>query len=510
MQDLLNSNPFREGLGSRLVPEPCSIVIFGASGDLTRRKLIPALYNLFADGNLPLGVRIIGFARREKTQEQFRNELEQETRKYSRKGVDERLWGIFAANVHYFRGDFNDGGAFERLKGFLADLESTQGFSPRRLFYLSTSPEEFPKILGNLRQAGLNKSSEANWPRVVVEKPFGTDLASARALNNLVLESFEESQTYRIDHYLGKETAQNILVLRFANMIFESMWNARYVDHVQISACESLGVGGRAGYYDRAGALRDMVQNHLLQFVCLTAMEPPTDLSPDSIRDEKVKVLRALRPITDRDVPLRAVRAQYTGGRIEGQPVVGYRQEEGIDGESTTETFAALRLDIENWRWSGVPFFLRTGKRLPKNATEIAVHFRSVPPVLFRTSATDLEENVLVIRIQPDEGASLRIAVKRPGPTVSIEPVKMDFHYRTSFGRVSPDAYERLLIDAMAGDATLFARRDEVEEAWRFVDGIRQAWDAGIGKLHFYAAGSWGPEEADRLIARHGTYWRRL
>ncbi|MCS7008700.1 MAG: glucose-6-phosphate dehydrogenase [Chthoniobacterales bacterium] len=505
-----STNPFRVGLGSRTVPEPCSIVIFGASGDLTRRKLIPALYNLSASGNLPPGVRVIGFARRDKTTEQFRSEMEEATRTFSRRSVDDKLWANFASNVYYFRGDFHIRQSYIDLDRYLSELETSQGFPPRRLFYLSASPDEFPCILNNLRETGLNKIHESNWPRIVLEKPFGNDLASARKLNELVLEVFRESQTFRIDHYLGKETAQNILVLRFANKIFESVWNANYIDHVQISACESLGIGGRAGYYDKAGALRDMVQNHLLQFVCLTAMEPPSDLSPDSIRDEKVKVLRALRPIVGNDVALYTVRAQYTAGRVEGQPVFGYRQETGIPTDSSTETYTALRLDIDNWRWSGVPFFLRTGKRLPKNATEIAIHFKAVPPVLFRSSALDLEENVLVIRIQPDEGASLRIAVKRPGPTVTIEPVKMDFHYRTSFGSVSPDAYERLLLDVMANDSTLFARRDEVEEAWRFVDGIRNAWDQGICKLLFYSAGSWGPEEADRLIAKHGTFWRRL
>jgi glucose-6-phosphate 1-dehydrogenase len=363
-----------------------------------------------------------------------------------------------------------------------------------------------------IRAAGLNQGVGDKWARVVCEKPFGKDLATARGLNAVVAETFHERDTYRIDHYLGKETAQNIMVLRFANAIFEPLWNHRYIDHVQITASESLGVGSRGPYYDKSGAMRDMVQNHLLQLLSLIAMEPPTDLSADSVRDEKVKVIRALRPITGETVARDVIRAQYTAGAINGETVAGYRQEERLDPESATETYVALRLLIDNWRWADVPFYVRVGKRLPKSGTEIAIQFKNAPSVLFNRESTDVGANVLVIRIQPDEGISLRMQAKVPGATVRVEPVKMDFHYGTSFGKASPEAYERLLLDAMSGDATLFARRDEVEWAWKFVDAIEEAWhQAGNPPpLHEYAAGSWGPVEAEQLIERDGRSWRRL
>jgi glucose-6-phosphate 1-dehydrogenase len=347
---------------------------------------------------------------------------------------------------------------------------------------------------------------------VIIEKPFGTDLASARELNRVVSEAFDENQTFRIDHFLGKETAQNILVLRFANAIFEPLWNTRYIDHLEITAAETLGVESRAGYYETAGALRDMVQNHLIQLLCLVAMEPPTDLSADSIRDEKVKVVRSLRRIVGPDVAKDVVRAQYTEGAIGGQPVPGYRQEIGVDPKSMIETYVALRINIDNWRWADVPVYMRVGKRLPKSATEISVHFKKAPAVLFNKETVKIDQNVLVIRIQPDEGISLRMLAKIPGTSLRIEPVKMDFHYGTSFGKASPEAYERLLLDAMSGDATLFARRDEVEEAWRFIDPIEEAWHAtkDVPELYFYPAGSWGPEAADDLLARDTRAWRRL
>jgi len=356
----------------------------------------------------------------------------------------------------------------------------------------------------------LNETCKGSWARVIVEKPFRTDLASARDLNRIVRNSFTEEQTYRIDHFLGKETAQNILVLRFANAIFAPLWNTHYIDQVQITAAETLGVETRAGFYERAGALRDMVQNHLLQLLCLVAMEPPTDLSADSIRDEKVKVVRSLRRLSRNDVAANVVRGQYAEGAIHGEPVVGYRQEENVKLDSQTETFVALRLYIDNWRWADVPIYMRVGKRLPKSATEISIHFKKAPAVLFNKGLSD--RNVLVIRIQPDEGISLRIHAKVPGTSFRIEPVKMDFHYGTSFGKASPEAYERLLLDAMSGDATLFARRDEVEEAWAFIDPIEDAWHAkkDAPSLFFYPAGSWGPEEADDLLARDGRAWRRL
>src|SRR6201997_5476083 len=503
-------NPLREGLSTRAVPQPCSIVIFGATGDLTHRKLIPALYNLAADGELPPAVAIIGFARRPKSDDDFRKEMEEAVRKFSRQAVRDEIWKTFSQSLFYHQSEFGDEAGYKRLTERLSEIDKTHGTRGNRLFYLAAGPDQFEPILKNLRAAGLNQTCKGSWARVIIEKPFGTDLASARELNRVVRNSFTEEQTYRIDHFLGKETAQNILVLRFANAIFAPLWNTHYIDHVQITAAETLGVGTRAGFYEQAGALRDMVQNHLLQLLCLVAMEPPTDLSADSIRDEKVKVVRSLRRWARNEIAAGVVRGQYTKGAIHGDPVAGYRQEENVNAKSQTETFVALRLFIDNWRWADVPIYMRVGKRLPKSATEISIHFKKAPAVLFNKDLHDL--NVLVIRIQPDEGISLRIHAKVPGTSFHIEPVKMDFHYGTSFGRASPEAYERLLLDAMSGDATLFARRDEVEQAWVFIDVIERAWSQtkNAPELYFYPAGSWGPDEADELLARDGRGWRRL
>ena len=504
------SNPLREGLSARAVPQPCTIVIFGATGDLTHRKLIPALYNLAADGELPPAVTVVGFARRKKNDDDFRRDLEEATRKFSRQSVRDEIWKTFAQSIFYHASDFGDESGYKSLAAKLDKIDKERGTRGNRLFYFAVGPDQFEPILKHLKSAGLNEAREGSWARVIVEKPFGSDLASARELNRLVRSSFTEEQTYRIDHFLGKETAQNILVLRFANAIFEPLWNTRYIDHVQITAAETLGVEGRAGYYEGAGALRDMVQNHLLQLLCLVAMEAPIDLGADSVRDEKVKVVRALRRMGEKQVAIDVVRAQYAEGAINGQPVAGYRAEEKVDPKSMTETFVALRLNMDNWRWWDVPIYMRVGKRLPKSGTEISVHFKKAPLVLFNKESTG--ENVLVIRIQPDEGISLRMQAKMPGTSFLIEPVKMDFHYGTSFGKPSPEAYERLLLDAMSGDATLFARRDEVEEAWAFIDIIENAWAAkkDAPPLFFYPAGSWGPEEADGLLARDGRAWRRL
>ncbi len=503
-------NPLREGLSARAVPQPCSIVIFGATGDLTNRKLIPALYNLAADGDLPPAVAIVGFARREKSDEQFRAELEKATRKFSRQPVRDEMWKTFAQAISYHQSEFEDESGYKKLAKRLDRIDKEHGTRGNRLFYFAAAPDQFEPILKHLKAAGLNEACKGSWARVIVEKPFGSDLGSARELNRIVRNSFTEEQTYRIDHFLGKETAQNILVLRFANAIFAPLWNTHYVDQVQITAAETLGVETRAGFYERTGALRDMVQNHLLQLLCLVAMEPPTDLSADSIRDEKVKVVRSLRRLPRSEVAANVVRGQYTEGAIHGDPVLGYRQEQNVNPGSQTETFVALRLFIDNWRWADVPIYMRVGKRLPKSATEISIHFKKAPPVLFNKGLSD--QNVLVIRIQPDEGISLRIQAKVPGTSFRIEPVKMDFHYGTSFGKASPEAYERLLLDAMSGDATLFARRDEVEEAWAFIDPIEEAWHSkkDAPGLFFSAAGSWGPEDADDLLARDGRAWRRL
>ena len=510
MSDLLTVNPLREGIANRLAPEPCTLVIFGATGDLTHRKLIPALYNLAAEGALPPALTIIGFARREKTTEEFRTELEASARKFSRTPVDDDLWKSFVSSIIYHRSAFDDAEGYKSLARNMDEEDRKRGTSGNRLYYLAVAPDQFPVILSHLRESGLSNAEPGSWSRAIVEKPFGTDLKSAQQLNSLVNEVFHERDTYRIDHYLGKETAQNMMVLRFANSIFESLWNSKHISHVQITAVEPLGVEGRAGYYDKSGAMRDMIQNHLLQLLTLTAMEPPTSLSADAIRDEKVKVLRSLRPLRGDDVFKHVVRAQYKAGLINGQPVPGYREAEGVSPDSTTETYVALHVNIDNWRWAGVPFFIRTAKRMPKGGTEIAVTFKGVPRVLFNQSGDALEENVLVIRIQPDEGVSLRMCAKRPGSSLRIEPVKMDFHYGTSFGKATPEAYERLLLDAMSGDATLFARRDEVEEAWTFVDGIEEAWKTRSDDLAFHTAGSWGPAEATELAARHGVTWRRM
>jgi glucose-6-phosphate 1-dehydrogenase len=509
------TNPFREDLVSRSRPEPCTVVIFGATGDLTHRKLVPAIYNLAVDGELPPGVKILGFARREKSDAEFRKGLEELNRKVSRSGHDDALWSKFVENIHYHQSEFTDEDGYKRLAERLDEIDRDRGGKGNRLFYIASAPEFFDNILEHLKKAGLNESKEGCWSRVIVEKPFGTDLATAQHLNEVVNRTFQEKDTYRIDHYLGKETAQNIMVLRFANAIFEPLWNNRYISHVQITCAENLGMeGGRGGYYDKSGALRDMVQNHLLQLLSLVTMEPPTDLSADGVRDEKVKVIRSLRQWdTPEKVAENVVRAQYTTGHVDGKPVPGYREEDRVDPESMTEAYVAVRLMIDTWRWSGVPFYIRMGKQLPKKATEISVHFKAPPCVLFNALPGGVPgANVLVIRIQPDEGISLRMVSKIPGTSLRLEPVKMDFHYATSFGKGSPEAYERLLLDAMAGDATLFARRDEVEEAWRFIDNIESAWhkSGNPPAMAEYVAGTWGPKEADELLQKDGNSWRRL
>ena len=510
--EISQSNPLRIGLSTRAVPQPCALVIFGATGDLAHRKLIPALYNLAAAGELPPAVTVIGFARRPKKDDEFHNELAETTKQFSRQPVRDEIWKTFAQSLFYHQSEFEDQEGYQSLAKRLEKVDKERGTRSNRLFYFAAAPEQFEPILKNLKAAGLNKPKEGSWARVIIEKPFGRDLASARELNRVVRDAFSEDQTYRIDHFLGKETAQNILVLRFANAIFEPIWNARYIDHLQITAAETLGVEARGGYYETAGALRDMVQNHMLQLLCLVAMEPPTDLGADSIRDEKVKVVRSLRRYAPQQVGKYVVRAQYTAGAVGGKPVVGYREEEKVNPNSETETYVALRMLVDNWRWSDVPIYVRVGKRLPKSATEISVHFKRAPMVLFNRDSTSLDQNVLVIRIQPDEGISLRMMAKIPGTSLRIEPVKMDFHYGTSFGKASPEAYERLLLDAMSGDPTLFARRDEVEEAWAFIDPIEHAWSQkeNAPALCFYPAGSWGPEEADELLARDDRTWRRL
>lgn len=509
------NNPFRKDLESRSRPEPCTVVIFGATGDLTHRKLIPALYNLQIEGALPAGVQIIGFARRQKSDEEFRQGLQDVNKKVSRSGHDDAIWAEYAKNIHYHQSEFQDVAGYQRLAQRLDEIDRERGGNGHRLFYIASAPEYFEDILANLRASGINRNEQGFWSRVIVEKPFGTDLPTAKHLNKVVRKTFRERDTYRIDHYLGKETAQNIMVLRFANAIFEPLWNNRCIEQIQITCSENLGMeGGRGGYYDSAGALRDMVQNHLLQLLSLVAMEPPTDLTADGVRDEKVKVLRSLRQWdTPELVAENVVRSQYIAGHVDGESVVGYRDEDRVDPESMTESYVALRVLVDTWRWSGVPFYVRMGKQLPKKATEISIHFKEPPSVLFNALSDGiLGGNVLVIRIQPDEGISLRMLSKIPGSSLRMEPVKMDFHYATSFGKGSPEAYERLLLDAMAGDATLFARRDEVEEAWKFIDHIQHAWHQSEAPplMSKYVAGTWGPKEADDLLGQNNHKWRRL
>jgi glucose-6-phosphate 1-dehydrogenase len=493
------------------MPQPCNVVIFGASGDLNYRKLIPAIYNIAADGDLPTALNVVGYARRPKTDEVFRTELEEAARKFSRQGVKDELWKSFADRIFYHTGEFHDSAAYATLAKRLDALDAERNTKGNRLFYLSVAPSEFPVILEQLKIAGLNKAVEGSWARVIVEKPFGKNHESAETLNTVVNSVFAERDTYRIDHYLGKETAQNIMVLRFANAIFEPIWNNRYIDHVQITGAEPLGVEERGPYYETSGATRDMVQNHLLQLLSLMAMEPPVGLNADAIRDEKVKVIKSLRPMTPEDVARDVVRGQYNAGSIGGKDVIAYRAENRVNPKSMTETYVAIKAHVDNWRWAGVPFYVRFGKRLAKSGTEIAVQFKDIPRVLFNRDEP-VGPNVLVIRIQPDEGISLRIQAKRPGASVKIEPVKMDFAYGTSFGKASPEAYERLLLDAMSGDATLFARRDEVANAWKFIDRIEETWHHTDTPppLCTYPAGSWGPAEADTLLERDGRAWRRM
>lgn len=516
---IFQENPFKQDAATRAFPESCTLVIFGATGDLTHRKLIPALYNLYAEGDLPPGTRVIGFARREKQDEEFRAELKAVAQQVSRNPLDNATWDSFAQSITYLQSEFTNHEGYMELKKQLNETALFNGGKTNCLYYMAVAPEFFEEIIHQIGRAGLNDPIGSGWVRLIVEKPFGRDLASAHHLNETLRKAFDETSIYRIDHYLGKETAQNIMVMRFANLIFEPIWNSQFVEHVEITTAEDLGMeGGRGAYYDSAGALRDMVQNHLLQLLSMVAMEPPTDLSADGVRDEKVKVFRALRLYkTVKEVRENVVRAQYVAGAINGKTVPGYREEDRINPESETESYVALRLWVDTWRWSGVPFYMRVGKRLAKKATEISIHFKTPPSVLFN-ALPDMGDNgnVIVIRIQPDEGISLRMVSKLPGPTMRIEPVKMDFSYATSFGKKSPEAYERLLLDAMAGDATLFARRDEVETAWAFIDHIEQAWHSKEvsveerPEIDTYVAGSWGPKKADDLIAQTGHAWRRI
>jgi len=494
---------------TRKAVDPCTIVIFGASGDLTARKLIPALYHLAKEKQLPTDYRIVGFARREKTDASWRAELRSALDQFSRtKPVDEAVWKKFAANLFYCVGDLTDAAAYRKLEDVLTGF----GSAPLRenlLFYMAISPSQFGEVVEQIHRAGLLNKEGAGWQRIVVEKPFGHDLPSAHALNRELTRYAHEPQVFRIDHYLGKETVQNILMFRFSNSIFERLWNRESVDHIQITVSEKLGVGERGGYYEEAGAIRDMVQNHMLQVLALIAMEPPVSLEAESVRDEKVKLMKSIRPLTPADVAKQVVRGQYFAGTVGGEARPGYRQEPKVKPDSNVETYVAMKLLIDNWRWSGVPFYLRTGKNLPQSASEVRIQFRPTPNVLFAAKCGDkLDANALTLRLQPNEGISLHFNGKIPGMSLGVRPVRMHFSYNAEFGAYTPEAYERLLLEAVAGDATLFIRRDEVETAWEIVDSIRAGWEnKPLTNREFYAAGTWGPIAADDLLAQSGHVW---
>lgn len=510
-----SSHPLNEsGLSSRVV-EPCIIVIFGATGDLTARKLLPALYNLAREGQLPSSFACVGFARRDKTQEQFREEMKQAISQFSRvKPIDPSLWEAFQERLYYHKSEFHEEEGYRSLQIFLSELDAKLGTKGNRIFYLSTQPSFFTTICEKMHQTGLvydPHQVQDKWSRCIIEKPFGHDLSSSKALQRELLQFLSEKQIYRIDHYLGKETVQNILVFRFANSLFESLWNHHYIDHIQITVAEDLGVGTRGAFWEEAGMLRDIVQNHMMQLLSLIAMEPPVNLSANAIHNEKVKVLEAIRPFHATDFETAVVRGQYGPGYIDGQPVSSYREEKNVSPSSCVETYMALRLFIDNWRWSGVPFYLRAGKRLPKKATEIAIIFKEPPRVLFQQLHQPNEPNVLSIRIQPDEGMGLKINCKVPGPSSPVQPVKMNFRYGSYFGMSPPEAYERLIQDCILGDNTLFARDDEVFSSWQFLSPILETWTAAPpGNFPNYAAGTWGPKEADAMLARSGHKWRLI
>ena len=506
--------PYDQGKPNRNV-DPCVVVIFGATGDLTGRKLAPALYNLGLEQLLPNNFACVGFARRDKTDATFRDELKDEINNHSRiRPIDESFWKGFQEKIFYHRSEFDEDEGYESLAKKLLEIDKKLGTKGNRVFYLSVQPKFFASIIEKLKKHNLIydiHTEHAKWSRVIIEKPFGRDLKSAAALQNDIEQHLDESQVYRIDHYLGKETVQNLLVFRFANSIFESLWNYKHIDHVQITVGEDIGIGTRGHFFEDLGLLRDIVQNHMMQLLSLVAMEPPVNLSADSIRDEKVKVLESIRPFTKSDFDQEIVRGQYGAGSINGESVPGYREEKDVAPKSNIETYVALRLFIDNWRWAGVPFYLRSGKRLPKRNSEIAIIFKDAPGVLFQRDGQKNCPNVLAMRIQPDEGISMRINCKIPGPAIPIQAVKMDFRYGSYFGKTPPEAYERLIWECIVGDSTLFARSDEVAESWKIFTPVLDYWASHPAKdLPNYASGSWGPKCADEMIERDGRSWRIL
>ena len=504
----LGPNPLAQGL-ERLPVAPTNLVIFGATGDLARRKLLPAIYNLAHEGALPGRFNLIGVSRGSMSHDEYREMAAESIRTFSRTPPDESVLAGLLAELRYVSGSFDDLDAYRTLATALGELDRAAGEPMARAFYLSTAPEFFSVIVGALGEAGLAQSDDVAV-RAIIEKPFGTSLAEARELNAKVLSVFSEDQVFRIDHYLGKETVQNMMAFRFANGMFEPLWNRNYIAHVQITAAEDLGIGSRAGYYDHAGALRDLVENHMMQLLTLLCMEPPVTFAANDVRDEKVKVLHAIRTPAPDEIAEMSIRAQYGPGESGGEPVVGYLEEEGVPPDSHTETYAALRLEVDNWRWAGVPFYLRTGKRLARKVTEIAVTLRPVPHMAFEQEGSlGVRPNQLVMTIQPNEGVSLSLGAKIPGPRMRIRPVNMEFLYGTAFLSESPEAYERLILDVMNGDATLFPRQDEVEASWRIVDPILNAWKRQP-QVHPYESWGWGPAEADTLLSRDGRSWRKL
>ena len=506
-------NPLREGLRLERVPDPAVFVLFGATGDLAHRKVIPALFQLWRTHLLPHEFTLVAVGRRPYTDDEFRAELKQALDVFSRvQPVDRETWDELAERIFYHRGDFADPAAYQALAERLDRMDEERGTRGNRIFYLATQPSQFAEVVAQIGRVGLDhERHEGGWRRVVIEKPFGRDLDSAIRLNREVGKVFREQQVYRIDHYLGKETVRNLLVFRFGNGIFEPIWNRRHIDHVQITVAESIGIENRGAFYEETGASRDFLQNHLLQLLSLVAMEPPATFEADALRDEKVKVIRAIGRLNPEQARRDVVRGQYGPGWVSAKAVSGYRAEPAVDPASETETLIAARLTIDDWRWSGVPFYLRMGKRLPKRATEIAIQFKEVPHRLFRDSATDPEPNLLAMRIQPDEGIMLRFGAKVPGLGIDVRNVTMDFTYGSAFQTDSPDAYETLILDALLGDASLFTRADEAEEAWSIVDPVIAAW-AEMPPPDFpnYEAGTWGPEAADDLLAREGRRWRRI